>query len=408
MSNEAQTTPIVTAGGTSRPKVKLLSRPDSPYLDAIRPDSRIGEGGRALTLLGYDANRPPPPLLDGARGAVMQQLSAADINSAVFDRYCTAGKIERLGYIKGVSEILEMLSGYPGDTWEERWLASGCDAAPRTWIAQHGLLEYGHWSPARMGLNYLLVSRVLRPSYSFILDSRARLNLRQFLDANGGKPLNRLRALPAYQRAIPKRQNDVDSALSRVMIRTGKEIAQLNGDDLLHYADVVKTSGRNRREHLLWELLVELGPLAEEAPTLRATWSARGNTRQHSTASLVDRYGIPASGVRDLLVSYLQEVRPGMDYGSVEGLAYRLVRLFWWEVLQINPGQGDLHLKPDVSSTWLERLARTTIGLPRRETHSTLLAVRAFYRDLAEWSHEEPLRWGQWVAACPVPRATSC
>lgn len=130
------------------------------------------------------------------------------------------------------------------------------------------------------------------------------------------------------------------------MIRTGKDITQLCGDDLLFYADVVRTSGRQRREHLTWELLVALGPLAGEAPTLRATWSARGNSRQHSAATLVDRYGIPASGVRDLLVDYLEELQPGMDYSSLEGLAYRLARLFWWEILQINTGQADLALSP--------------------------------------------------------------
>ena len=54
-----------------------------------------------------------------------------------------------------------------------------------------------------------------------------------------------------------------------------------------------------------------LGPFAGEAPTLRAAWSAKGNTRQHSAATLVDRYGIPPSGVRDLLVDYLGEIRPG-------------------------------------------------------------------------------------------------
>ena len=80
----------------------------------------------------------------------------------------------------------------------------------------------------------------------------------------------------------------------------------------------------------------------------------------------MDRYGIPPSGVRDLLVDYLVEIRPGMDYGSVEGLAYRLVRLFWWEMLQINPDQADLRLSPEVATAWRERLAMTTDGRPRR------------------------------------------
>jgi len=77
--------------------------------------------------------------------------------------------------------------------------------------------------------------------------------------------------------------------------------------------------------------MVALGPFAGEPATLRAAWSAKGNTRQHSAVTLVDRYGIPPSGVRDVLVDYLSEIKAGMDYGSPQGLAYRLARLFWWE-----------------------------------------------------------------------------
>jgi hypothetical protein len=39
----------------------------------------------------------------------------------------------------------------------------------------------------------------------------------------------------------------------------------------------------------------------------------QGNTRQHSVETLVDRYGIPSGGVRDLLVDYLRERKPSMD-----------------------------------------------------------------------------------------------
>jgi integrase len=197
------------------------------------------------------------------------------------------------------------------------------------------------------------------------------------------------------------------ACLSRVVIRTGRRLDELECEHLLHYADVVKTSGRHRREHLAWELMVALGPFAGGPSTMRAAWSAKGNTRQHSVATLVDRYGIPSGGVRDLLADYLGEIKPGMDYGSLEGLAYRLVRLFWWEVLQINPGQKDLRLAPQTVAAWRERLAVTTDGRPRREVHSTLFAVRGLYRDLAEWSHDEPIRWGQWVAPCPVQRRES-
>jgi hypothetical protein len=184
-------------------------------------------------------------------------------------------------------------------------------------------------------MNALMVARLLRPSYGWQLASKAGAYLPQrMLVVNDAKQLERLRALPAYQAALLRHQYDAEACLSRVLIRTGKRLEQLRGEDLLFYADVVRTSGRNRREHLAWELLVALGPFAGEPVTLRAAWSAKGNTRQHSVETLVDRYGVPAGGVRDLLVDYLRELKPSMDYGSLEGWAYRLVRLFWWEVLE--------------------------------------------------------------------------
>lgn len=81
------------------------------------------------------------------------------------------------------------------------------------------------------------------------------------------------------------------------MIRTGRRLDQPEGEQLLHYTKVVKTSGRHRREHLAWELMVALGPFAGEP------------------ATLVDRYGIPPSGVRDVLVDHLSEIKAGMAQG---------------------------------------------------------------------------------------------
>lgn len=389
------------------PQVQLLSRPDSPHLQALPADSRFGPAGLARPLWGYDANHAPPTPPEGARGVTMQHLTITELCDVVTERHRTLPPQQLQPMIRGTQALLGVLAQYSGQTWEERWLASGYDAAPRTWFEHDALPHYDHWSPTLKALNALLRVRALRPSYSWLLDSKQRVALGRFLDSNGGPDLERLRTLPAYRDAVPKYQADAEKALARVMIRTGKNIGQLCGDDLLFYADVVRTSGRQRREHLIWELLVALGPLAEEAPTLRATWSARGNTRQHSAATLVDRYGIPASGVRDLLVGYLEELQPNMDYSSLEGLAYRLARLFWWEILQINPDQKDLAISAEVVTAWRERLAMTLDGRPRREVHSILFAIRGMYRDLAEWSHDDPVRWGVWVAPCPVPRALS-
>ena len=186
------------------------------------------------------------------------------------------------------------------------------------------------------------------------------------------------------------------------MIRTGKPLSAVTGDDLLAYAELVRASGRIRREHLAWELMVELGPFAAEPPTLRAMWSAKGNTRQHSTAGLIDRYGLPAGPVRDLLVDYLDEIRPGVDYSTYSHIAHHLGRLFWWSVLQINPDQKDLRLSPAVVAAWRERLAVTSRGTARTDFHGVLFTVRAFYRDIGQWALEDPARWALWAAPSPV------
>ena len=389
------------------PPIALLSRPESPHLAAIPPDDRFGRTGKLRIMKGYDASQPPPDLPDDASESAMQRHTVEELCAVVAQHHRSSKPPRRQVIVRGTRALLTRLMSFSGDTWEQRWLASGSDAAPRTWMDHSDLPHYDHWSPTLMGMNSLLQLRVLRPSYSWMLDSRTKVNTARFLDVNGGNALAELRQLAEYQASLARHRRDVEAGLARVMIRTGKTIEQITGDDLLYYADVVKTSGRQRREHLLWELLVRLGPLASEAPTLRAAWSAKGNTRQHSTASLVDRYGIPPSGVRDLLVDYLEEIRPGMDYGSLDSLAYRLVRLFWWEILQINPQQADLRLPAEVITTWRERLALTTDGRERREVHSILFAIRGFYRDLAEWFHDDPVRWGVWVAPCPVPRSLS-
>jgi hypothetical protein len=375
----------------THPRVQLLTPPGARPIGGLTPvmsasvpeDDRFGPAGRVRLLVAYDAGLPPPPLPPGAPGHEPQQLDAADTVTAVLDRL--AGPLALRGEAQAVvrrrtERILDWLAGFEGDTWEQRWIASGADAAPRGWVEAAFPQFAQKWQryAAVGGVYHLVQARVLRPSYAWLLLCRAGNALTRFLETNAADQVADLRALPAYQQALARHRSDAEHCLARVMIRTGKPLDALTGDELLHYADIVRTSGRHRREHLAWELMVALGVFPGEAATLRAAWSAKGNTRQHSVATLVDRYGIPPSGVRDLLVDYLGELKPGMDYGSLQ-----------------------------VATVWRERFAVTTDGRPRRELHSTLFAIRGLYRDLAEWSHADPVRWGIWVAPCPIPRTES-
>ena len=125
--------------------------------------------------------------------------------------------------MRGARAILQRLMGFPGETWEQRWLASGCDAAPRGWMDYCDAPSYDHWSPTLLGMHALLQNRVLRPSYSWLLDSRQKVNTFRFLDVKGGSALNELRQLSDYRTALPRQQRDAEAGLARVMIRTGKD-----------------------------------------------------------------------------------------------------------------------------------------------------------------------------------------
>ena len=124
-------------------------------------------------------------------------------------------------------------------------MASGADLAPRAW--RLAVTPRTPEPSVAQGMNALMVARVLRPSYGWQLASKAGAYLPQRrLAVNEAEQLERLQALPAYQSALLRHQYDAEACLSRVLIRTGKRLDQLQGEDLLFYADVVRTSGRNR------------------------------------------------------------------------------------------------------------------------------------------------------------------
>ena len=168
---------------------------------------------------------------------------------------------EERGRVRRRSErLLRWLAGFDGNTWEQRWLASGADAAPRGWQQAAFPHHNQRWQRYAVtgGLYHLIQARVLRPSYAWLLLCRAGTALTRFLEVNAADQLPGLRALPAYQQALVRQRCDAEHCIARVMIRTGKPLDALTGEELLHYADIVRTSGRHRREHLAWELLVAL------------------------------------------------------------------------------------------------------------------------------------------------------
>lgn len=118
--------------------------------------------------------------------------------------------------------------------------------------------------------------------------------------------------------------------------------------------------------------------------------------------------------MRDLLVDYLRERQPSMDYASLHKLSYTLGRLFWRDLEIHHPGIASLHLPTEAATAWKQRITtktvRTTLeggqpgarSAPRINAADHVMTVRAFYLDLSQWAADDPSRWGPWVAPCPI------
>ena len=105
------------------------------------------------------------------------------------------------------------------------------------------------------------------------------------------------------------------------------------------------------------------GPRRRRAAALRTTG-------QRSPEELIDRYNFACRPVRDLLVDYLKERQPALDYNSLETLANRLGERFWADLEAHHPGIDSLRLPVEVASAWKRACGRFEEGKDRDRRES--------------------------------------
>jgi hypothetical protein len=81
------------------------------------------------------------------------------------------------------------------------------------------------------------------------------------------------------------------------------------------------------------------GDLGPDAPAAIEMLFGRG---QPSSAQLIDRYCIACRPVHDVLVGYLRERQPAVDFSTLQQLAYLLGKLFWADLEAHHPGIDSL------------------------------------------------------------------
>jgi hypothetical protein len=313
---------------------------------------------------------------------------------------------------RGLTKLLDWLQRQPGETWQDRWLASGADAAGFDWA---GLPLGGEPSPRHRrdeltsGLVLLAAGQVIRPTYRWLMRQRHALMLaeaRKAIDPGGFGRIERHAG-----DAIGWARSDALNKLTWMVICKGGLVADITVGDCVELTAALEehhfrgSAGRP----LFYALLKETGILPAAAPLRLRALRIDG---RRSIEQIVGKYGIECRPVRDLMVEYFTERAPDLDHTSLRSIARNLCGLFWRDLEIHHPGIESLHLAPEVARAWKERLSfiRDADGRPVRPRvnfRSELVFVKAFYEDIARWAADDPARWARWVTPCPV-KASEC
>ncbi len=380
---------------------------------ASRPSKAQRESARA--------NFPPRPVVTDWPATGQERSEVQErLTSGIFALATASSQDTR---VRGLAWFLDWLADQPGETWQERWMASGADAAggawrqvPMAWQLARG--RQSRWLRAELSgaLVVAICGDIVRPSLSCLVAGAAgkgslTRNLERTRDPQG---FARLRALCD---ADPQVSADAAS----LTLRRSAEIIAAKGGTLagITVGDALELMDREaecftcptRAHKVFYRMLRELGIFGEQAPGRLRAFRTAG---QLTPGELVDRYKLQCRPVRDLLVDYLRERQPAMDYTSLKNLAYYLAQRFWADLEQHHPGIDNLRLSREVADEWKQRqrtkpqIVTLATGeksvemVERIGYRQCLTPVRALYLDLAQWAIEDPARWAQWVAPCPV------
>ena len=315
----------------------------------------------------------------------------------------------------GPGALLDWLEDQPGATWQERWLASGTDQArsgwreiPRRWLAERGLAAY-RLGGLSVALRAAVCAGIVRPSLPWLVgggasDRHFARVLAAELDPAGFARL----------RGLLDADPELSAAVRRVTVRRAAVIVAAKGGalgdvtigDLLavHAAEEQAMSRPCQGMQVIYGALRAMGAI-EGPATFRELRAAGPRTPEQ----MIDRYHIACQPVRDLLVDYLRERQPALDYSTLQTLGYELGKLFWADIEQHHPGICAIGLPDDVARAWKQRLqvkdgsgGAAQAGAERVSARHCLTSVRAFYLDIAQWALDDPSRWAQHAVPCPV------
>ncbi len=313
----------------------------------------------------------PPVPVQGRADASRAETSQAELVRLAVGLLVAPAPAQRARQQSAVVQVLDWLQESPGENWQDRWILSGSDEQGSGW-GPSGL------SPVRRsrftaGLCALLTLRAVRPAYRWLFASRLLGAYDSYRRHNQTDVFDELQRHLSGRGGSGEYAGEALNLLTRIVIVTGKDLADLDIDDLADYARARRATGRPVASlPLAYQALHAIGGLRGAPPTLAQSRSPGKLT----PAELVDRYPVADRDVRDVLVHYLAERAAVLDYGSLVNQSQMLVDLFWTDLERHHPGIGSLNLPDPVAQAWKQRIRVLPSGRPRLNCHAVLLATR--------------------------------
>ena len=348
------------------------------------------------------ATTPPQPFGD------LSCASISHIARLAVDVWENAAQVTRHQRGQATRWVLEYLSDFPGDTWQERWDASpvGQALVPAKSLGARRTTGVA----VTPGVRTLFCLRAVQPSQLAFRRNPFQHFATMFVAAQHDPLLDRY---AEHVAAMPLRhvhQREALFDLCNLLAVQGVALADVTAPSLLFFAH------ENRRArcqmepdnkvanrligHSMWNALHTMGHFPPATPATMRAALMRG---QRTVEELVDQYPIRNQAIRNLLIDYCLRRRVDNDYSTIKQLVLALVHHFWEKIERLNPDQADLRIGPELYAAWRESIKLKDNGKPRAGQDGIVITVRSFYYDLHTWAAEEPERWGPWVAPCPVP-----
>lgn len=299
---------------------------------------------------------------------------------------------------RAVTRLVDWLDSFPGDTYQDRWLAADPDGRPGQWCPE---LSAGvtRRLGARYAVNALIMLEVIRPSYTWLFENKQSRFWRDWTTTHDKDVWDAYFAIADREQPDERRKWWAAEHLIRICIANGLQVRQVRAEHVVNYRSFLRATNRATGElFAMWHYARIAGLLTDGPDNL----GALVNKAQRTPTELVDRYNIKSATVRALLIDYITEMATTQDYGSLVGSSTNLIGLFWKPIEDANPGIDTIRLTREQASAWKTWLQTKPDGSPRRGADSIMGSVRSFYLDIAAWAHEDPARWAQWAVPCPV------